>query len=202
MQDAGFTSWSEFFGHLKIDGTEVNTLRVSHRGSQEIAEFAAALLGELREDDAPLITTRSGPPVELFQHTDHGACIASLADALLALAGEEPLASIAVLAPSPSLSELYFSGLERSEVPRLHLVRNQDFRFAPGVEVTEIEQVKGLEFDYVILVGVSDAHFADEPMARRLLHVGATRAVHQLWVTCTGTPSEIVQGAIRSGEAV
>ena len=202
MQDAGFTSWSDFFGHLQIDGTEVDTLQVSHRSSQEIAEFAAALLGELREDDGPLITTRSGPPVECFQHTDHGACIASLADALLALAGEEPLASVAVLAPSPSLSDLYFSGLERSEVPRLHRVRNQDFRFAPGVEVTEIEQVKGLEFDYVILVGVSGAHFADEPMARRLLHVGATRAVHQLWVTCTGTPSEIVQGAIRAGKAV
>jgi DNA helicase-2/ATP-dependent DNA helicase PcrA len=202
MQDAGFTSWSDFFAHLQIDGTEVNTLQVSYRASQEIAEFAAALLGKLREDDVPLITTRSGPPVEFFQHTDHGACIAALADALLELAGEEPLASVAVLAPSPSLSELYFSGLERSEVPRLHLVRNQDFRFAPGVEVTEIEQVKGLEFDYVILVGVSDAHFADEPMARRLLHVGATRAVHQLWVTCTGAPSEIVQEAILASNAV
>jgi DNA helicase-2/ATP-dependent DNA helicase PcrA len=200
MQDAGFTSWSEFFTHLKIDGTEVNTLEVSYRTSQEIAEFAAALLGELREDDLPLITTRSGPPVEFFQHTDHGGCIAALADALTELAGEEPLASVAVLTPSPSLSELYFSGLEKSEVPRLHLVREQDFRFAPGVEVTEIEQVKGLEFDYVILVGVSEAHFADEPMARRLLHVGATRAVHQLWLTSTGTPSKIVREAVLASE--
>jgi DNA helicase-2/ATP-dependent DNA helicase PcrA len=200
MQDAGFTSWSEFFAHLKIDGTEVNTLEVSYRTSQEIAEFAAALLGKLREDDLPLITTRSGPPVEFFRYTDHGACIATLADALTELAGEEPLASVAVLTPSPSLSELYFSGLEGSEVPRLHLVRNQDFRFAPGVEVTEIEQVKGLEFDYVILVGVSEAHFADEPMARRLLHVGATRAVHQLWLTSTGTPSKIVREAVLASE--
>ena len=126
----------------------------------------------------------------------HGACIAALADALTELADEEPLASVAVLTPSPSLSELYFSGLERSEVPRLHLVRSQDFRFAPGVEVTEIEQVKGLEFDYVILVGIDESHFPDEPMARRLLHVGATRAVHQLWLTSTGTPSKIVSEAI------
>jgi DNA helicase-2/ATP-dependent DNA helicase PcrA len=173
---------------------------VSYRTSREIGEFAAALLGKLREDDVPLITTRSGPPVEFFQHTDDGACIAALADALTELAGEEPLASVAVLTPSPSSSELYYSGLERSEVPRLHLVHDQDFRFAPGVEVTEIEQVKGLEFDYVILVGVSESHFADAPMARRLLHVGATRAVHQLWLTSTGTPSKIVREAIRAGE--
>jgi DNA helicase-2/ATP-dependent DNA helicase PcrA len=202
MQDAGFTSWPEFFEHLGIDGTEVSTLQVSYRASQEIVEFAANLLGDLREDDVPLVATRSGPPVEFFRHTDHGACIASLADALTAVAREEPLASVAVLTPSPSLSELYYSGLDRSEVPRLHLVRNQNFRFAPGVEVTEIEQVKGLEFDYVILVGVNDVHYRDEPMARRLLHVGATRAVHQLWVTCTGSPSPIVEQAIRAGSGV
>jgi DNA helicase-2/ATP-dependent DNA helicase PcrA len=199
MEDAGFTSWSEFFAHLELDGTEVNTLQVSYRTSQEIAEFAAALLGELREHDVPLITTRSGPPVEFFQHTDHGACIAALADALTELAREEPMASVALLTPSASLSELYFSGLERSEVPRLHLVRDQDFRFAPGVEVTEIHQAKGLEFDYVILVELSEAQFPDEPMARRRLHVGATRAVHQLWLTSTGPPSKIVREAIQAG---
>ena len=140
--------------------------------------------------------------MEFFQYTDHGACIAALAEALTELAGEEPLASVAVLTPSPDLSELYFSGLDRSEVPRLHLVRSQDFRFAPGVEVTEIEQVKGLEFDYVILVGVGEANYADEPMARRLLHVGATRAVHQLWLTSTGTASKIVREAILASHSV
>ncbi len=31
--------------------------------------------------------------------------------------------------------------------------------------------------------------FPDAPEARRLLHVGATRAVHQLWLTVVGTPS-------------
>jgi len=61
------------------------------------------------------------------------------------------------------------------------------------VEVTEIDQVKGLEFDYVILVEVTSAHFPDTPAARRLLHVGATRAVHQLWLTSVGTPSLLVR---------
>jgi hypothetical protein len=30
------------------------------------------------------------------------------------------------------------------------------------------------------------------PAARRLLHVGATRAVHQLWLTSVGTPSPLL----------
>ena len=149
-------------------------------------------MGDLRDDERPPLTVRSGPAVELFRFTDHGACLAFLTDALIDLAASEPLASVAVLTPSPELSALYHGGLERGEVPHLRRVEHQDFTFAPGVEVTEIEQVKGLEFDYVILVEVSSTHFPDRPLSRRLLHVGATRAVHQLWLTSVGTPSPIV----------
>ena len=139
------------------------------------------------------MTTRVGPPVELFRFTDHGACVAFLADALKELAHKEPLASVALLTPSHDLSALYYRGLMNSEVPRLRRVDNQNFTFAPGIEVTEIEQVKGLEFDYVIVVEVSASNFPDTPMARRLLHVAATRAVHQLWLTSVATPSVLVR---------
>ena len=197
MKDAGFTSWAGFFRDLGLEGTEVNTLQVSYRCSREIAEFAVGILGDLREDETPPLTIRSGPPVELFRFTDHGACVAFLADALKELLWKERLASVAVLTASRELSALYHRGLVNGEVPRLRRVENQDFTFAPGVEVTEIEQVKGLEFDYVILVEVSMATFPDTPASRRLLHVAATRAVHQLWLTSVGTPSALVRGQLR-----
>lgn len=195
LPDAGFTSWSAFFTDLGLAGMEVETLEISYRCSRQIAEFALALLGDLREDDRPPMTVRSGPPVELFRFTDHGACLAFLTDALIDLAADEPLASVALLTPSREISTLYARGLQNSEVPRLRQVEHQDFTFAPGVEVTEIEQVKGLEFDYVVLVEVSSTHFPDRAAARRILHVGATRAVHQLWLTSVGTPSPIVRAA-------
>jgi len=197
MKDAGFTSWAGFFRALGLEGTEVNTLQVSYRCSREIAEFAVGILGDLREDDAALLTVRPGPPVELFRFTDHGACVAFLADALKELLWKERLASVAVLTTSRELSALYHRGLGNGEVPRLRRVENQDFTFTPGVEVTEIEQVKGLEFDYVILVEASRASFPDTPASRRLLHVGATRAVHQLWLTSVGTPSALVRDQLR-----
>ena len=79
------------------------------------------------------------------------------------------------------------------DLPQVRLVENQDFTFSPGIEITEIAQVKGLEFDYVILVDVSDENYSDAPADRRRLHVGATRAVHQLWLTSVGTPSSLVR---------
>jgi DNA helicase-2/ATP-dependent DNA helicase PcrA len=192
VEESGFTSWSGFLGRLGVPGTEIETLRIAYRSSQEIVAFSLSLLGDLREDDEPPITTRSGPPVELFRFTDRGACVAFLADALLELAREEPLASVAILAPSPAASALYHEGLTATELSGVRRVSHQDFTFAPGIEVTEVEQVKGLEFDYVILVDVTHENYPDAPASRRRLHVGATRAVHQLWLTCVGTPSPLL----------
>ena len=87
---------------------------------------------------------------------------------------------------------MYFEGLTHGEVPKLRRVIDQEFAFEAGVDVTEVTEVKGLEFDYVILVGASARFYPDDAHARRLLHVGATRASHQLWLTAVGTPSPIL----------
>jgi DNA helicase-2/ATP-dependent DNA helicase PcrA len=193
VDHGGFRSWSEFLQQLGLEGTEVSTLDVSYRCTHEIASFALAVLGDLREDPTPPRTVRGGPPVELFRFTDHGACVAWMADALKDLVVQEPLASVALLTPSKELSRLYFNGLQTSEVPRLRIVEHQNFTFAPGIEVTEVEQVKGLEFDYVVLLEASATSYPDTAGSRRRLHVGATRAVHQLWLTSVGTPAAAVR---------
>ncbi len=192
LQDAGFTSWSDFFSHLGLAGTMVDTLRVSYRSTRQIVRFARAVLGPLREDDEEPETPREGPPVDWFRFTDHGACVAFLAEALRGLARTEPLASVALLTPNAALSETYYRGLSNAEVANIHLVRDQSYRFAPGVEITEASQVKGLEFDYVVIVEASAAHYPDTPASRRLLHVAATRAIHQLWLTSVATPSPML----------
>ena len=119
--DAGFTSWATFFSHLGLDGAEVSTLEVSYRCSRQIAGFAYALLGDLHEDERPPLTTRSGPPVELFRFSDHGASVAFLADALKDLLSDEPFASIVLLTPTRETSATYYRGLQQADVPRLRL---------------------------------------------------------------------------------
>jgi len=194
IAQSGFTSWAEFFRLVGIAGTEIETLRVAYRSSRQIVEFSANLLGELQEDENPPEAPREGPPVELFRFSDRGECVGFLVEALHQLAESEPLASVAILTPSRAVSAAYFEGLQRSDITRLRWVQDQDFSFSAGVEVAEIEQVKGLEFDYVVLVDVDSALYPDTAQARRLLHVGATRAVHQLWLTSLVSPSPMVEG--------
>ncbi|MCB9680214.1 MAG: ATP-binding domain-containing protein [Alphaproteobacteria bacterium] len=202
MANAGFTSWSSFFDWLGVQGEAVETLRVAYRSAEPIVTFAQSVLGELAEDGDPPLTVRTGPPVEVFRFTDDGAAVAFLGDALKALASAEPLANVALITPDAHVAALYHEGLQRAEVPRLRRVTDEDFAFTPGVEVVDVRQVKGLEFDYVVVVEASAAHYPDTPAARRLLHVAATRAIHQLWVTSVGTASPIIRGALADDAAL
>ena len=76
-------------------------------------------------------------------------------EALRALVAREPRATVALLARHPEQADVYYEGLRRAEVPDLRRVRAQDFSFRPGVEVTDVRQVKGLEFDYVVMLDVN-----------------------------------------------
>ena len=192
MAHSGFTSWPGFFRDLGLGGAEIETLRVSYRSSEQVMTFATSLLGGLQEEEG-IITTRQGPPVELFRWTDRGACVAFLADVLRDLMANEPMASVAVLTPSVAASDVYHAGLEKAELPRLRRIRDGEFPFKPGIEVTEVTQVKGLEFDYVVVLDVDAMSYPDTEAARRVLHVAATRAVHQLWMMSVGTPSPLVE---------
>ena len=194
VSGSGFTTWSELLDRLGLEGTSIETLQISYRCSREILEFGLSILGDLREDDSAPLAVRSGPPVDLFRFTEAGASVAFLSEALRRLVGNEPMASVALLCPDRETTSLYYGGLMESDVPGVRRVEAQDFTFQPGIEVTEIDQVKGLEFDYVILVGVDADHFPDDAESRRLLHVGATRAIHQLWLVSVDPPSPLLEG--------
>jgi DNA helicase-2/ATP-dependent DNA helicase PcrA len=155
-------------------------------------EFAQVVLGGLVDPQVSYRSTHSGAPVELLRLAHEGEVVAVLGEALRELATREPLASVAVVARYPERANIYYDGLLRSEVPRLRRVADQDFAFRPGVEVTDVRQVKGLEFDYVVLLDVDAFSYPATDVSRHLLHIGSTRAAHQLWLVCTDKPSPLL----------
>lgn len=195
--DNSFTGWQHLLditGHSAV----ITPLQLSYRSTAEVMHFARAILGPDLAPDEPLYA-RSGEPVELHAFGDIGEAVAFLADALRALSSREPTASVAVIARYPEQADAYYGGLMRAEVRALRRVRNHEFSFAAGVDVTDITQVKGLEFDYVIMVETTESSYPDNVEARHLLHIGATRAAHQLWLISTGEPSRLLPESLRDG---
>jgi len=194
--DNGFGNWGDVLGQLGLSHVEVEPLKLSYRSTHEIIEFAHDVLGPLAPPEMGR-ATRGGAPVELFRFSHSGDAVGFLAEALRDLARAEPKASVAVIARYPEQADLYYKGLLNAEVPNVRRVADQDFPFKPGVDVTDVRQVKGLEFDYVVLVEVSGATFPAQEETRHLLHIAATRAAHQLWLSCTGEPSPLIPALLR-----
>ena len=44
----------------------------------------------------------------------------------------------------------------------------------------------------MVLLEVTASHYPATKESRHLLHIGATRAAHQLWLLCSDTPSPLV----------
>ncbi len=194
-KEAGFSSWQEFLQRIGVESTALSTLQVSYRSTHAITRFAVDVLGAT--DEPMPHTKREGPPVELFRFGDHGACVAFLAEELRRLQRQEPNANVALLTPSQHLSGIYSDGLKRADLNNVRRVINQKFAFAPGIDIVEVTEVKGLEFDYVVIIEAAAQHWPDTDHHRRLLHVAATRAIHQLWLTSVGTPTSILPEAVR-----
>jgi DNA helicase-2/ATP-dependent DNA helicase PcrA len=189
--DSGFRDWSAVLADLGLSHVNIEPLRIAYRSTREVLEVARAVLGPLA-DPTPPVAPRTGAPVEHHHFPSPGAAVAFLADAIRPLFSREPRATLAILTRHPEQADLYYEALRMAEIPNLRRIRAFEFAFRPGVEVTEIRQVKGLEYDYVVLADVNASSFPEDDESRHLLHIGATRAAHQLWILSTGQPSALI----------
>jgi DNA helicase-2/ATP-dependent DNA helicase PcrA len=196
LLDNGFSDWDTVLSELGLSHVEIEPLRLSYRSTQEIIDLSLSVLGPLAPEH-PGTAVRHGAPVELFRFAHSGDAAGFLAEQLRILMANEPRASVAVIARFPEQADAFYDVLDKGEVPRLRRIADQDFPFKPGVDVTDIKQVKGLEFDYVVMVEVNTDTYPEVNEARHLLHIGATRASHQLWVLATSEPSRLLPEELR-----
>ncbi|MEZ4290598.1 MAG: hypothetical protein R3E53_08730 [Myxococcota bacterium] len=93
--------------------------------------FATSLLGALQEGGAVGRAARRVP----CTLTDRGACVAFLSDVLRELMAGDRTPPVAITTPSPAASAL-LRGARRAELPRLRRIRDSEFPFKAGIEVT------------------------------------------------------------------
>jgi DNA helicase II / ATP-dependent DNA helicase PcrA len=195
--DRGEFAWQELLTDLGLEAATVEPLKVSYRSTKPITAFARGVLGPYAHAAEP-IAEKDGPPVETFHFASVGESVAFLADALKDLARIEPEANVAVLSRFAPQADVVFEGLERAEVPNVRRVKKQDFTWSAGVDVTDVRQTKGLEFDEVILSDATAESYPTNAQARHALYVGATRAAHQLWCLASGVPSPVIEEAMKT----
>lgn len=184
-----FESWEAILEHIGVPRVAAQHLTTTYRSPRPVAEFAHKILGSYAPREMPG-SIKDGVPVTISIYPNEGHLMVTMADGLSELMAREPDASVAVIARTPENAERFFKMMR--DVPRSRLVRDGEFDFKPGVDVVDVGQVKGLEFDYVIIADANPNSYPDKPESRRAMHVAATRAIHQLWVIAVGLGSPIL----------
>ena len=187
--DSSFAGWEAALEALGAEDIATCRLPTSYRCPRPVAELARRILGPLAPE-APVGTAREGAPVGVFRMPGESQAELFLAGAVVDLMEREPGASVGVVAASPGSARHFFDLV--SEHPEARLVLRGDFTFEPGIDVTDVDNAKGLEFDYVIIPDASASAYPATQEARRRLHVAATRASHQLWIVAGGAASPIL----------
>jgi hypothetical protein len=186
---SSFAGWPRSLETLGVSSAATLRLATSYRCPRPVAELARRVLGHL----APAVEariSREGAPVGWFGFPTEQQADLFLAGAVRDLVDREPHASLAVLTRDADAAQRFYELIR--EVPEARLVRNGEFSFDAGVDVTEVEDAKGLEFDYVIIPDATVAAYPTTDDARRRLHVAITRASHQLWIAAGGVPSRLL----------
>ena len=192
---ATFGGWQATMAELGAPAHEAGVLEVNYRCPPEVT----ALARRLRDDRAaqgPGPLAAQGPGLRFTSHRSELHLASWLCDELRALRARDPGASVAVVCRGPEKAARLHRVLGHALEVRLALGGHFDFR--PGVHVTCVPEVKGLEFDHVIVPDASASTYPDTPEARRSLYVALTRACHQLVLASPGRPSPLLEPALEA----
>ena len=187
-----FSSWEEVLSMLKVEHVDPLFLKTNYRTTKQIFKYANSVLAGGKNTKVSFLTRsiKEGPEVNFTRYFDEGISYLELKDVVENLLAREPKSSLAIICKEASKAEAIYDVLKDSG--NVRLVTDGKFDFSPGVDVTTVPEIKGLEFDYVIIPDADSRTYPDTDESRRMLHVAMTRAIHQLWVMCVGVKSFIL----------
>lgn len=191
---ADFIGWNALARELGLEGTAVAQLEVAHRSTAPIMAVASSLTGDRDAGGRP------GPKPRLHRAQSSADAHRILLGELERLLRDHELGHIAVVTRSrhaaQALSTKLAQDLAHLRVPIRH-GHNQSFAFEPGITVTNMAQVKGLEFDAVVVVEPSESDYpAAGADGRRYLYTVLTRAKSELVLVTSSEPTSLLAPAI------
>lgn len=174
----GIQRWEEMSSLFQPDQTSYFALKRSYRSTMEIIDYGNHILQSgVKTELLAIPVFRSGNPVLLKPIEVNAVQTQVLANLQQLMSGDYRTAAILTrtLAEARSLhSYLISAGID------VNLIDGDRGEYLGGISVLPVYLSKGLEFDAVIVTDVDTAHYSE--LDAKLLYVGCTRALHELWI--------------------
>lgn len=169
LDDGGFPSFKADLTKIGLDSTE---LTVSYRSTAQIMAMAS------RVSDRPATkVVKEGPEPRNHTFQTKEDAESALYRSTRALLRAEPKSLTAIVCRYKNEAQELYDKLKTIEGVRLE---TKTFNFKPGVIITNVHQVKGLEFSGVILWNPSARNYPKTTVSKNLLYVAITRASERL----------------------
>ncbi|MBX7147637.1 AAA family ATPase [bacterium] len=187
-----FKSWESFLADIGFKDIKPVSLNVSYRTTDEIMEIAHAL----RMDDEArpqLSAVRHGPAPRMIKTESPEITPAVVGQWVDERVRESAHSLSCVICRNPKDAKMLTDQLRKMGHTSVRLGYRDQFTFTPGVVVTNVNQVKGLEFRNVLVVEPTSSHYhSSNEEERNLLYVAVTRAEVMLDFVCSGEVSKLL----------
>ncbi|HKX11664.1 MAG TPA: 3'-5' exonuclease [bacterium] len=176
-----FGGWNELLKDAGFTDTMPIALTVSFRSTTEVMEVAEHLRGQ-RFTRAENVSSGRRGPIPTFRRVENPTLMAlRIGQWIAARQKDSAKALSAVICRWPKQAVQLVEELRKIGYPAVRLGHREQFDFSPGITVTNVHQVKGLEFRNVLIVEPSEENYkptSDEEC--NLLYVAVTRAEERL----------------------
>lgn len=196
VPDADFIGWDELAKQLGVDGVSVTRLEVVHRSTGAIMRVADSVLDEASSGAV------SGPLPSLTYSNTPAGMVEQIAELLRATYAADRTGHICVVCKSKADAEELHRELSEWLADLgapIRLGHNKQFVFAPGITVSNSRQVKGLEFDTVVVVDPSPRNYPTNTDGKRALYMVITRAKERLHFVAQQKVSPLLEPAVSNG---
>ncbi len=182
-----FSGWEAAMADLTSRPYERAVLEVNYRCPPDVTALARSIIDPAlpRPSACPSVKTVVSP--SLFHQA------VWLGPALREAQVADRNASIAVICRTAEGAAAFAKAVRHDVSVKMALGGLFDFK--PGITVTCVPEVKGLEFDLVVLPDASAVVYPETNEARRALYVAVTRTTHRLTVSTVGAVSSLLQSA-------
>ena len=185
-EHGSFPGWEKLRKHWNFSGdmSQYVSLEVSHRSTLPIMRLADHI-----QQRSLVKTGRSGRVPIWFRTRNESQGIEYVLKWLSKAVELYPSMVTAVICATPEEAKFAYKMLQPTFGQLVRLGDAYSFSFEEGFLVTDVHQVKGLEFFSVLLWNPSTQSYGSHDYGRNLLYVAVTRAEENLCLVTWGRPA-------------
>lgn len=185
-EHGSFPGWDKLRKHWNFSGdmSKYVSLEVSHRSTLPIMRLADHI-----QQRSLVKTGRNGRVPIWFKTRNESHGIEHVLKWLNKAVELYPSMVTAVICATPEEAKFAYKMLQPTFGQLVRLGDAYSFSFEEGILVTDVHQVKGLEFFSVLLWNPSSQSYGSHDHGRNLLYVAVTRAEENLCIVTWGRPA-------------